>query len=437
MPAENRDAVDPAIDPDLDGTDTADTAHTAGTSADPVPLVEPQDGVPEILTTPEGLAEYVAKLAAGTGPVAVDAERASGFRYGQRAYLVQIRREGAGTALIDPIELPDLSSVDEALRGVEWVLHAANQDLACLAEVGMAPDALFDTELAGRLLGRERVGLGAMVAAELGYTLAKEHSAADWSTRPLPPEWLRYAALDVEVLVELRDAIAADLVRQGKDAWAHEEFEAVRLAPPPPPRVDPWRRTTGIPAVRDTRRLAVVREMWLERDATARERDIAPGRVLPDRAIVAAAQALPRTRAALADLPEFSGRGTRRRLDRWWGAIARVHEMAESDLPPRRAPGGDTMPAPRGWAERHPEAAERLRAVRATMRLLAIDQGTPQENLLSPDLQRRLAWDPPAPRVDAVTKRLLDGGARPWQAALVAPVLAGALSNPGAVPDVA
>ncbi|WP_235866056.1 HRDC domain-containing protein [Serinibacter arcticus] len=401
-----------------------------------MPLVEPRDGVPEILTTTEGLADYAAALAAGSGPVAVDAERASGFRYGQAAYLVQIRREGAGTALIDPVELPDLSPVREALRGVEWVLHAANQDLACLAEVGLAPDALFDTELAGRLLGRDRVGLGPIVAAELGLSLAKEHSAADWSTRPLPREWLRYAALDVEVLVELRDRLAADLVRQGKDEWARQEFEAVRLAPPPAPRVDPWRRTTGIPTVRDPRRLAVVREMWNERDASARARDTAPGRVLPDRAIIAAAVALPTTRAALAELPEFSGKGTRRRLDRWWGAIARVLEMPESALPPRRGPSTDTMPAPRGWADRHPEAAERLRAVRATMRLLSIDLGTPQENLLSPDLQRRLAWDPPAPRVDTVTARLLDGGARPWQAAVTAPVLAGALSDPRAVPDV-
>ncbi|GMA31417.1 HRDC domain-containing protein [Litorihabitans aurantiacus] len=415
---------------------TGDAADASAPVTEPVPLVEPRDGVPEVLTTPEALADYVAALAAGTGPVAVDAERASGFRYGQRAYLVQVRREGAGTALIDPIALPDLSGVDAALRGVEWVLHAANQDLACLAEVGMRPDALFDTELAGRLLGRDRVGLGAIVASELGYSLAKEHSAADWSTRPLPPEWLRYAALDVEVLVELRDALAADLVRQGKDDWAAQEFEAVRVAPPPPPRVDPWRRTTGIPAVKDARRLAVVREMWHERDETARERDIAPGRVLPDRAIVAAALALPRTRGAMSDLPEFSGRGTRRRLDRWWGAVARVHEMADGDLPPRRAPGGDTMPAPRGWSDRFPEAAERLRAVRATMRLLAIDQSTPQENLLAPDLQRRLAWDPPSPTPAAVAQRLRDGGARPWQAALVAPVLAGAISDPSAVPDV-
>ena len=158
--------------------------------------------------------------------------------------------------------------------------------------------------------------------------------------------------------------------------------------------------------------------------------------MLPDRAIIAAAIALPTTRGAMAALPEFSGKGTRRRLDRWWGAVARVLEMPDAALPPRRGPSTETMPSPRGWADRHPEAAERLRAVRATMRLLALDLNTPQENLLSPDLQRRLAWDPPAARADTVAARLREGGAREWQTEVCSLVLAGALSNPGAVPDV-
>ena len=144
-------------------------------------------------------------IAAGEGPVAIDAERASGYRYGQRAYLVQVRREGAGTWLIDPVGCPDLTPLDEAIGAAEWILHAATQDLACLAEVGLRPRQLFDTELAARILGLPRVGLAAVVEHYLGLSLAKEHSAVDWSTRPLPEPWLRYAALDVEVLDELRN----------------------------------------------------------------------------------------------------------------------------------------------------------------------------------------------------------------------------------------
>lgn len=395
-----------------------------------VALTEPRDGVPTVLTRRTELARYAEALAAGRGPVAVDAERASGFRYGQRAYLVQLRREGAGTALIDPIALPDLSVLQDALRGTEWVLHAASQDLPCLAEVGLVPDSLFDTELAGRLLGRPRVGLAALVAEELGLSLAKEHSAADWSTRPLPGAWLRYAALDVEVLVELRDRMAAHLAAAGKQEWAAEEFEAVRTAPPPPPRPEPWRRTSGITALRDGRRLAVVRALWLARDRDARERDLAPGRVLPDRALMAAATALPRSERALAALPEFSGKGTRRRLNLWWTAIQEGLAVREPDLPSRRGPALP-IPAPRSWPDRFPEAAERLVAVRARMRELAEQLGTPQENLLAPEVQRRLAWEPPASTTpESVAQSLQAAGARRWQAEVTAVGLAAALRDP-------
>ncbi|WP_188037367.1 ribonuclease D, partial [Actinotalea sp. JY-7885] len=231
------------------------------------PLREPADGVPDVVETPGALAEAAAALAAGTGPVAVDAERASGYRYGQRTYLVQLRRDGAGTVLIDPIALPDLSSIGQALQGVEWVLHAASQDLPGLAEQQLRPDAVFDTELAARLLGMPRVGLAAVVADVLGLGLAKEHSAVDWSTRPLPRDWLLYAALDVEVLTDLRRELGARLEAAGKAEWARQEFEAVRTAPPAPPRVDPWRRTSGLQTVRDRRRLAVVRALWEAREA--------------------------------------------------------------------------------------------------------------------------------------------------------------------------
>ena len=151
----------------------------------------------------------------------------------------------------------------------------------CLADAGMRPRKLFDTELAGRLAGLPRVGLGPLVEQMLGLGLAKGHGAADWSTRPLPPAWLTYAALDVEVLIELRDAMEELLDSQGKLDWARQEFAAIVAAPPAPPRVDPWRRTSGIHKVRDPRVLAVVRELWTARDNMARRRDLAPHRVLP------------------------------------------------------------------------------------------------------------------------------------------------------------
>jgi ribonuclease D len=362
--------------------------------------------------------------------VAVDAERASGYRYSQRAYLVQLRRAGAGSALIDPIGCPDLSQLSDALQDDEWVLHAASQDLACLAEVGMVPPRVFDTELAGRLAGFERVGLGAMVENVLGLRLEKGHSAADWSTRPLPESWLVYAALDVEVLLELRDALEDELRAQGKLELAAEEFEAVRLAPPAPPRIDPWRRTSGIHRMRNRRQLAGVRALWEARDAMARRRDTAPGRILPDAAIVAAVTAGPQSPAELMALPVFGGRSTRRHVDTWWGALQAAATLPDSQLP-APVPSGDGPPAANRWAERDPVAAARLARVRGVVQALAAELRMPAENLVQPEALRRLAWTPPDPATaEAVGQALAANGARAWQVARVSAALAAALPAP-------
>jgi len=309
-----------------------------------VPLLEPRDGLPPLIVTAGALDDAVRRLGAGHGPVAVDAERASGFRYGHRAFLVQLRRGGAGTVLIDPVACPDLSGLDDALAGVEAVIHAASQDLPCLAELGYRPRVLFDTELAGRLLGYPRVGLGTLVESVLGLSLEKSHSAADWSTRPLPEEWLRYAALDVEVLVELRDALAEQLDEQGKSDWARQEFAAVLNAQPAAPRPDPWRRTSGIHRVRSRRGLAIVRELWLERDRIARRRDLSPTRVLTDAAIIEAARSLPAESGGLADIAGFGGRGARRHASEWQRAIDRARAQPERALPAVSARPGDGPP---------------------------------------------------------------------------------------------
>ncbi|NEC91229.1 ribonuclease D [Streptomyces sp. SID12501] len=394
----------------------------------PIPLLEPRDGIPPVVADENSLAEVIAAFAAGTGPVAVDAERASGYRYGQRAYLVQLRREGAGTALIDPVACPDLSGLGEALSGVEWVLHAATQDLPCLREIGMVPTRLFDTELAGRLAGFPRVGLGAMVEGVLGFVLEKGHSAVDWSTRPLPEPWLRYAALDVELLVDLRDALEKELDRQGKLEWAREEFDAIASAPPPEPRKDPWRRTSGMHKVRRRRQLAVVRELWETRDGIAQRRDVSPGKVLSDAAIVEAALALPVNVHALAGLTGFGHRMGRRQLEQWQAAVDSVKELTDAQLP---QPGQPVIgpPPPRAWADKDPVAAARLSAARAGVSALAEQLNMPQENLITPDTVRRVCWEPPTP-VDAgaVAIALAGYGARTWQVEQVTPVLVEALS---------
>ena len=236
------------------------------------------------------------RLGEGHGPVAVDVERASGFRYSQRAYLIQVFRRGAGVFLFDPPPIGDFRALQEAIGDAEWVLHAASQDLPSLRELGLGPASMFDTELAARLLGHERVGLGAVVEDTLGITLAKAHSASDWSTRPLPQSWLEYAALDVEHLVDVRDALVAELEEQGKTDFAAEEFRAVLEREPKPAREEPWRRLSGLHMVRGRKALAVARALWTAREDFARSEDVAPGRLVPDRALVAAVLADPKSK---------------------------------------------------------------------------------------------------------------------------------------------
>lgn len=390
-------------------------------------LLEPREGIPPVIEDAADLAVVVAAFARGTGPVAVDAERASGYRYSGRAYLVQLRRAGAGSALIDPIACPDLSGLDEAVKDAEIVLHAATQDLPCLAELGFRPRRIFDTELAGRLLGYERVGLGTIVEVVLGLRLEKGHSAADWSNRPLPEGWLRYAALDVEVLIELREVLYGELAAAGKLDWAMEEFAAILAAPTAPPRNDPWRRTSGIHRVRSVRGLAVVRELWTLRDDIAQATDLAPGRVLPDTAIVQAALDQPRTTKALTDIAPFTGRSARRHLRDWLAAVTRGRAIPDSELPQPMGPGDGPPPANR-WPDRDPAAAKRLAAARAVVAALADEHRMPTENLLQPDVVRRLTWEPPADLSDeSIAARLGELGARDWQIGLTAFPMAKAL----------
>jgi ribonuclease D len=149
--------------------------------------------------------------------------------------------------------------------------------------------------------------------------------------------------------------------------------------------------------------------------------------VLPDAAMVSAVQADPRNEAALLELPVFRGRANRKLVGTWFGAIVRGRELPESDLPAQSRPG-DGPPAVNRWADRDPAAATRLQVARAGLAQLADKWSVPVENLLSPDLVRRLMWSPPEPRDAAtVAGTLRAGGAREWQIELTGPVLTEAL----------
>lgn len=393
----------------------------------PVPLTAPRDGLVPVIDRIQPLLAWCERAAAAPEePVAVDAERASSYRYSSRAYLVQLRTEAAGTALVDPLAFTLPGTLKTLLAEREWVLHAAGQDLPSLAELGLVPGALFDTELAARLLGMARVGLGAVVEDTLGLSLAKEHSAADWSQRPLPESWLVYAALDVEVLVEVRHVLENRLREAGKLEWAAQEFERERTLEHGPTRSSSWRGLHGIGGLRSARQLAAARAMWTRRDEIAAREDLSPHRVIKDRDIVAGAKEAPRGRDAFDKaLP-----APLRKKDTWWKAARSGLDLPPAHLPERAE--ASYPPPHKLWAKKHPEVWERYQRLRPAIAERAEELHVPTENLLQPGVLRTWVWEhEDAPSAEQIADQLLALGARPWQVAEVAPVLERALRAEG------
>lgn len=381
----------------------------------------------------EQLAEAVELLAAGHGPFGVDAERASGFKYSQRAYLIQVNRSGAPIFLIDPWTIsPDLDPTPFAdlaalLAKDTWILHAATQDLPCLQQIGLHPTKLFDTELGSRLAGFDRVGLGSVVENLLQLRLAKEHSAVDWSIRPLENDWLIYAALDVDVLQDLMVALAKDLETQGKTTWAEQEFDHLLAFQPKPVNPDKWRSMTGLNEVKDALGLAIARELWLAREELAKRLDVSPGRLVPDASLSLVAKTKPRSKPELAGLKSFYGRASRTYLDTWWQAVSDA--LKTRDLPPLRLPSTG-IPNHRSWPAKFPDADARLKAIRPALASISESVRVPVENILSPEIARTIAWEPPNPATtEAIAEKLSALGARSWQVELTASAIAKALQS--------
>ena len=392
------------------------------------PLLAPAAGTPAVIESEESFKLALAELAKGAGPFAVDAERASGYKYSARAYLIQIKRNGGGLHLIDPIPFGPghqlFVELNELLNSDEVILHASTQDLPCLRELGINPKLLFDTELGGRIAGLPRVGLGPLLEAHLGVLLAKEHSAVDWSVRPLPLDWLNYAALDVELLIELRNIIAQLLRDAKKLPWAEAEFAAILAAPPNPPRVDPWRRTSGMHKIRKRNQLAIIRALWNIRNQIAESLDVSPGKLLNDSAIVELAMSPPTNKREFDKALRPIGLRARwkENLDIWLAAIASAVALPESDYPEMRA-AGDSMPPTKIWKERFPEKYAPFTHARAAVELRAAELNIPVENLISPDVIRKLVWK----LSTDVTKDALELGARPWQVVEIADLVSAAM----------
>ena len=412
------------------------------------PLLTPRNGVPEVVSDESQFEKLIADLLNGNGPLAIDAERSSGYRYSQRAYLIQIYRVNGGLHLIDPIPLKDSKlwqKFNKEFSSYEWVIHASTQDLPCLIEVGLKPKLLFDTELGARIAGCERVGLGPLAESLLELQLAKEHSAVDWSIRPLRPEWITYAALDVDILLDIRNAVEKLLIEQNKLKWAEQDFasilknyESYEFSDMPKP--DRWRRTSGMHKVRDRLTMSIVRDLWISRDELAREIDLAPGRVLGDDAIVEIATKRPDNLEAVA---KVIGRRTRLEappFNRWLNVLNLALKTPIEEQPELRV-ASQSLPPIKIWKDRNPLGYARLTHARAALIELSAQIQIPTENLVTPEFVRKICWqDPPASNSDYenfVSEQLSKMGARPWQIELVTPSISSCLSQtqPLVVPE--
>jgi ribonuclease D len=351
----------------------------------------------------------------------LDAERASGFRYGGRAYLVQISTREE-IFLVDPISLSeqDLQQLAEALNKT-WILHSATQDLPCLAELGLTPTSIFDTELAARLCGSERFGLGSIAMALLDLEMEKEHSAADWSIRPISSSMLNYAALDVDVLHELHAVLSQKLLEMNRDEWAKQEFTKLLSYKPKPVPQDAWRNLPGMSRITDETKLRVAASLFMAREAIAKDTDTAPGRLIPDRSILAVLDQMPKSKRELAGNKAFQGRASRTLLDKWWQAIDQSTEFVLSDV----ESDPNHIPNHRSWERRFPEAFARLNTLRPLIIERAAELGIAVEILLTPDTLRKIAFEPQ----QDIRQQLSDLGARPWQIEQVVEIIAACLKS--------
>lgn len=406
-------------------------------------LTAPEGGTPKVIENETEFSRALQELAGGTGPIAIDAERASGFKYSPRAYLIQLNRRNGGLHLLDPIALqnsPLIAKLSDLISQNESIIHASSQDLPCLREFGIHPRKLFDTELGARIAGFPKVGLAPLCENLLEISLAKEHSAVDWSIRPLRSEWLDYAALDVAVLIDLRDKVEAALRDSNKLAWAEEEFAASLKAELLKPRPEPWRRTSGMHQIRSRFELAIIRSLWQARDEIAKDIDLAPGRLLNDTVIIELARNKPKKREEFLELPIIKMRIRNEiqisYIDRWLSVLNEAYRIPEENWPEMRA-RGDSLPAPRIWREKFPIANAQLQHVRRNLTEISEKYSIPQENLLSPEILKRVIFNSgkeevinySESQVSEIRSKLRELGARNWQVEIVADAVARAKSE--------
>ncbi len=264
-----------------------------------------------LITEAEALNDLARRLEAQP-VVAVDTEANSLFAYRQQVCLLQFSTPEEDF-LVDPFAIPDLSPLAPVFRGKTplKVFHAAEYDLIGLRrDFGFEFQSIFDTMLAARILGRERIGLGALLEAEFGVRLNKRLQRANWGERPLPAELLEYASLDTHYLIPLRQRLEEELHQRGLWELAMEDFNrlavaVMRKSTNPEDREGQevaWWRLLGARRL-TPRQAAVLQELCRYRQSVARSMNTAPFRVLGNHTLLAIVHSLPSNLTELSHLP--------------------------------------------------------------------------------------------------------------------------------------
>jgi ribonuclease D len=288
-----------------------------------------------VVDTPEALAQTCARIASAER-IGLDTEFHTEKSYTPHLMVVQLLFED-GVAIVDPLALPDLRPLIDALAGARIVGHALGSDLRILADTfETLPRAAYDTQVAAAFVGYGlSISLLDLVRDLCGVTLRKSQTVSDWSTRPFTPKQLEYLVDDVRYLFELEDGLREKLAARGRESWADDEMVSLielRAYRPDPRRL--YLRISGN-ARMNRRELGILNELAHLRERYARERNIPLKYVLPDDVMVGLVQLHPKSVEELGQLRRIDA-GTRRNLgERIVEAIQRGEAIPEDELPPR------------------------------------------------------------------------------------------------------
>jgi ribonuclease D len=289
----------------------------------------------DLVNTAEALAALCERIVAAPR-IALDTEFHTEKHFTPKLMVVQVAFDDA-VAIVDPLALPDLRPLADALTQAKVVGHALSSDLRILEDAfGELPREAYDTQVAAAFCGYGMsISLLDLVRDVAGVTLQKSQTVSDWSTRPFTPKQLDYLVDDVRYLFAIADRLDRNLSERGRLSWALEEMRT--LVDPRTYRSDKRRlylRVAGN-ARMNRRELGVLNELALLRETIARERNIPLKYVLPDDVLVGLVGLRPTTVEELSQLRRLDA-GMRKHIGaRIIEAVAAGLAIPEDDLPPR------------------------------------------------------------------------------------------------------